>query len=228
MATSAPKLPKVVASENAGSSVDLYWLPLGAGGGNRIVRLSGYLYEALVARLERRPRRALYHSALRVELDHVPFVIEMTPVWESNERERGVVAEGAVGLRWLGSFRLFRYEVRRWCRGEVSDVACAVDSPRRLSGDREHAARLLDLVPCVPAVTWGQDELRTGEMWNSNSLVSWLLASSGHDTESIRPPGRGRAPGWDAGLARATSSPRPIALKRQNAYLGRLSGPKSP
>jgi hypothetical protein len=189
-----------------GSSVDLYWLPLGAGAGNRTVRVSGYLYETVVARLAHRSRRALYHSALRVELDDVPFVIEMTPVWESDEPDRGVVAEGAVGLRWLGSLRPFRYEVRRWCRGAVSDVAYAVESPQRLSGDREHAARLLDLVPSFPAVTWGQDELRTGEMWNSNSLVSWLLASSGLRTDRIAPPAGGRAPGWDAGLAHATAA----------------------
>jgi hypothetical protein len=35
------------------SSIDLYWLPLGAGGHS--VRLNGHLYEALAARLGRRP-----------------------------------------------------------------------------------------------------------------------------------------------------------------------------
>ena len=63
---------------------------------------------------------------------------------------------------------------------------------------------MLALVPLVPAVTWGRDELRTGEMWNSNSLVSWLLARSGHDLTAVRPPGR--APGWQAGLAVAARS----------------------
>ena len=52
----------------------------------------------------------------------------------------------------------------------------------------------------VPDVVWGRDELGTGEMWNSNSLTSWLLARSGHDAETIRPPDDGRAPGWSAGL----------------------------
>ena len=37
-------------------------------------------------------------------------------------------------------------------------------------------------------------------MWNSNSLVAWLLATSGHDVTSLAPPGGGRAPGWPAGL----------------------------
>lgn len=41
-----------------------------------------------------------------------------------------------------------------------------------------------------------------GEMWNSNSLTEWLLARSGHDTDtrSVRPPARGRALGWAARL----------------------------
>jgi hypothetical protein len=42
------------------------------------------------------------------------FVIEMPPIRPSDGAERGVVAEGAVGARAAGRFRLFRYEVRRW------------------------------------------------------------------------------------------------------------------
>ena len=37
-------------------------------------------------------------------------------------------------------------------------------------------------------------------MWNSNSVVSWVIARSGLDAESIKPPAGGRAPGWHAGL----------------------------
>lgn len=37
-------------------------------------------------------------------------------------------------------------------------------------------------------------------MWNSNSVIAWLLAQSGLPTEAIRPPAGGRAPGWQAGL----------------------------
>ena len=58
----------------------------------------------------------------------------------------------------------------------------------------------IDLVPEFPTRTWGADELRTGEMWNSNSLVSWLLTRSGHDLTHVCPPEGGRAPGWNAGL----------------------------
>jgi hypothetical protein len=60
--------------------------------------------------------------------------------------------------------------------------------------------RLLGLVARVPTPVWGRDELQTGEMCNSNSMVAWLLASAGLPAEQLRPPPRGRAPGWDAGL----------------------------
>src|SRR5205807_9219102 len=55
----------VTASSRLGAtsgSVDLYWLPLGAGGHS--VRLNGRIFEAVAARLERRSPCDLYHSAL--------------------------------------------------------------------------------------------------------------------------------------------------------------------
>ena len=61
-------------------------------------------------------------------------------------------------------------------------------------------------------MTWGRDELGTGDMWNSNSLVAWLLARSGHEVSGLEPPGGGRAPGWSAGLVvagRALEPERP-------------------
>ena len=79
-------------------SVDLYWLPLGAGGHS--VRLNGRIFEAVAARLERRSPCDLYHSALLVRVPEGQFVIEQAPVSDSNGEERGVVAEGAVGSRW--------------------------------------------------------------------------------------------------------------------------------
>ncbi len=60
----------------------------------------------------------------------------------------------------------------------------------------------------VPTPVWGRDELATGEMWNSNSVIAWVIARSGIDTESLRPPAGGRAPGWQAGL---------VAARRQDA-----------
>jgi hypothetical protein len=187
--------------ERPAAGIDLYWLPLGAGGHS--VRLNGRVFEAVVARLERRDRCDLYHSGLEVHVPEQRFVIEMAPIRASDGAERGVVAEGAVGLRAAARFRLFRYEVRRWRDGVIPDIAEAVESPLRLSEDPDCARRLLDLVPLVPTPVWGRDELRTGEMWNSNSLISWLIARSGLDAESIRLPLRGRAPGWRAGIVTA-------------------------
>jgi len=99
-----------------GSSVQLYWLPLGAGTGasDRVVRLSGRLYD------------------------------------------RGVVAEGPVGLSVLAGLRLFRYEVRCWRDGVLGDAACAVRSPLLLSGDHEHSARVLACLPEFPVATWAR------------------------------------------------------------------------
>jgi hypothetical protein len=37
-------------------------------------------------------------------------------------------------------------------------------------------------------------------MWNSNSAIAWVIAHSGINAESIKPPSDGRAPGWHAGL----------------------------
>jgi hypothetical protein len=178
--------------------IDLYWLPLGAGGHS--VRLNGRVFEAVAARLEGRAPRDLYHSALEVRVPEGRFVIEQTPVSDSNGGERGVVAEGAVGSRWAGRFRRFRYEVRRWRDGIIPDVSEAVESPQRLTDDPDLARRVLDLAPHVPTAVWGRDELGAGEMWNSNSIIAWLVAGSGLSTESIHAPAGGRAPGWRAGL----------------------------
>lgn len=190
------------------SGVELYWLPLGAGGW--FVRLNGRAYEALVASLARRPRLDLYHSALIVSVPEARYVIESAPVGDGPGR--GVVSEGPVGHRLLGRFRLFRYELRCWRDGVIPDVAEAVDSPRRLTSDPFLTRHLLEVVPAVPNPVWGRDELGTGDMWNSNSVVSWLLTTTGLDPDSIRPPAGGRAPGWDAGVvvARRTTAGRGV------------------
>ena len=178
------------------AAIDLYWLPLGAGGHS--VRVNGKVFEAVAAWLGRRNRRDLYHSALQVYVPEGRFVIEQAPAW--GDADHGVVAEGAVGTRAAQPFRLFRYEIRRWRDGAIPDVDEAVESPRRLSTDPDCARRLLELVPQVPTPVWGRDELGAGEMWNSNSTISWLLARTGLDVEAIQPPARGRAPGWQAGI----------------------------
>jgi hypothetical protein len=185
--------------------IDLYWLPLGAGG--NFVRFNGRVYEAIKARLDRRPVCDLYHSALQVVVPEGRYVVENTPVVDDRGRERGVVAEGSVGIGWAGRFRILRYELRRWRDGVIHDLGEAVDSPRRLSSDPSDARRLLDLVPQMPLFVWGRDEAGAGEMWNSNSMISWLIARTGLDADSIKPPAGGRAPGWNAGIMVATRAP---------------------
>jgi hypothetical protein len=188
-------------TRSTSAGVTLYWLPLGAGG--HCIARNGRIFEALMAAYERRTVRDLYHSALEVRLGDNRYVIEMTPVWAGAAADRGVVRVGPVGSRLLGRSALFRYEVRRWRNGTIPDLGQAVAGPRRVSNDIERAQEVLNLVPSVPALTWGRDESRTGEMWNSNSLTSWLLARSNHPMDTIDPPAHGRAPGWHAGLALA-------------------------
>jgi len=202
-----PRSPDGTTRARACSSVDLYWLPLGAGG--RSVRFNGLAFEAVAARVGRRAPCDLYHSALEVRDGRDRYVIEMAPVWSERAGDRGVVGEGPVGSRLLGRLRAFRYEIRRWRAGRIPDVGDAVDSPQRLSEDPEVARRVLDLVPMIPRLVWGRDEARTGDMWNSNSITAWLLVSSGADSRGAHMPRGGRAPGWHAGVALAHRD-RPI------------------
>jgi hypothetical protein len=179
--------------------LDLYWIPLGAGAS--VVRLSGHAYEALAAWWQRREPCPLFHSALVATVDGTEIVIEMTPVPDDRGVElRGVVAEGPVGSRWLGGLRVFRYEVRRWTGGSIPDLAAAVESPVCLTTDGDVVQRVLSAVAELPTPVWGRDELGTGDMWNSNSIVAWTLATAGLDLGPLSPPGGGRAPGWHAGL----------------------------
>jgi hypothetical protein len=196
----------------APAAVDLYWLPLGAGApsGSHLVRFNGKAYEAVSATIERREPLDLYHAGLEVRLGDGSFVIEVAPSPDSQCARRGVVAEGSVGSRSAGAFRLFRYEVRCWSGGTISDIDEAVASPVRVTAEPIIAHRLVELVPEVPTPVWGRDELRAGEMWNSNSVISWLIARAGLPVEDVSLPPHGRAPGWDAGIvvARRTCEAR--------------------
>jgi hypothetical protein len=194
--------------------MDLYWLPLGAGG--HFVRVNGKIYERLVALRQHRQPSDLYHSALQLRLGEMTYAVEVGPVWNVDAVDRGVVRQGPVGTRSLGRFRAFQYEVRCWPGGHIPDIAEAVDSPQRLSEAPERVGAFLEILGRVPALTWGRDELRAGDMWNSNSVVSWALARTGLDMTALRPPANGRAPGWKAGLslARRDEARRPLALPR--------------
>jgi hypothetical protein len=179
------------------TGLDLYWIPLGAGA--RVVRTSGRIYESVAARLQHRTRSDLYHSALVARLPEGSYFVEMTPI-PAAAGDRGVVGHGAVGDHRLGRFRVFRYEIRRWRDGGIPDLGFAVASPIHLTGDENVVREALDCVEHVPTPVWGRDELGAGEMWNSNSVVSWVLEQCGLLAAAGEPPGGGRAPGWHAGI----------------------------
>ena len=149
------------------AGIDLYWLPLGAGGHS--VRLNGRIFETVAARLDRRDRCDLYHSALEVRVPEGRFVIEKAPVRPSDDAERGVVAEGAVGARSgrpvpalpLRGPTLARRRHTRHRRGGREPAP-----PQRRSRLRPAAARA---GAASADAVWGRDELGAGEMWNSNS-----------------------------------------------------------
>ena len=180
--------------------IELWWLPLGAGGW--FVRLNGRVYEAVHALLERRRPLDLYHSALVVKVPEGRFVVENCwPIPDGEgARVRGVAVEGPVADERIARFRGFRYEVRCWRDGTIADAGEAVASPQVLSRDLHRARTLLGLVGELPRPVWGRDELGTGEMWTSNSVIAWLLTEAGLAVEGIRPPAGGRAPGWAAGM----------------------------
>jgi hypothetical protein len=189
------------------ADVDLLWIPLGSG--QRIVRCSGRAYEALAAWRDHRPRCALHHAALVLHGAGAPVTVEMTPVPDGEGATRGVVVEGPVGSRSLGRWRVFRYEVRCWAGGVIPDAADATAVVP--IGGAEVADALLAAAPDLPSLVWGRDEMRTGEMWNSNSVVAWLLVRAGIDAASIAPPAGARAPGWAAGVSVA-GRPNPPEL----------------
>ncbi|MFL6070737.1 MAG: hypothetical protein ACJ72Y_05585 [Actinomycetes bacterium] len=184
-------------------TVVLHWIPLGAGSSVPTVRWSGRVYESLSALRSRRQRCDLYHAALEVTASSQRYTLEMTPAWGTRVRDRGVVLTGPVGVRLLGRSKLFRYEVRCWPDGQIPDLAYAVGDPLVLSSSCDDADRLLRTVQSVPPLTWGRDELDAGDMWNSNSVVAFLLEQTGLPAGEVKPPRNGRAPGWRAGLLAA-------------------------
>jgi hypothetical protein len=200
------------------AAVDLYWIPLGAGG--HCVRFNGRVFEAVEAARQRRARCDLYHAAVVAQLDGARYAIELAPSPDADLAARGVVAGGAVGSRHAGRLRLFRYEVRCWRGGAIPDLAFAVGAPHRLTRDPSLVRRLLDLAALVPTPVWGRDELGAGEMWNSNSVIAWLLAAAGLPVDDVRPPPGGRAPGWAAGREVARR-----AHRRDDDAQGAISAP---
>ena len=189
------------------ASVELSWIPLGAGG--HVVRCNGVLYEALAAAVQRRRRQHLFHAALVLTLPDGRHSVEMTPVPAGDPALRGVVATGAVGSRPLGRLRLFRYEVRRWRDGAIPDLGHAVATVT-LTTELHETAMLFDALGELPTPVWGRDELGCGEMWTCNSIVAFALERAGMDSDDVPFPPQGRAPGWDAGRRAARRSVRSV------------------
>ena len=118
---SGPGTPVSAAAGVEGAAVDLYWLPLGAGG--RSVRLNGRVFEAAAARAARRPARDLYHSALAVRVAAARFVIEQC--WSVMRTASSAALSPKVpsGSAGAARFRIFRYEIRRWRGGKIPTSA---------------------------------------------------------------------------------------------------------
>lgn len=170
--------------------VALTWAVVGEGG--HVAIRTSHWWEVAVAAREHRPPRTLYHGALELVVDGRPLVVEMTPTWGRASRE--VVATGPVGSRWLGWSPFFRYEIRYTRPPALSEHEGSV-----LRDGREAVEAVLDAVPRVPRLTWGRAVGPSGDMWSSNSVVSWVLADA-RLLDGLGPPPAGRAPGWDAGL----------------------------
>jgi hypothetical protein len=187
----------VLLPPDAAPGIYLLWIPLGAGGSG-LVRFNGRVYEWLLAHRQRRRPQPIYHTALVVRTATGDHVVEtMWPSPSGDPVTRGVVVQAPVFGGWLGRFRVFRYEVRSWHDGVLPDADQAVGGPQLVAAEAE---RLLGLVGSVPPLIWGRDQRRVGEMWNSNSVISWLLVNCGLDLTGVVAPAGGRAPGWNAGI----------------------------
>jgi hypothetical protein len=207
------------------AAVKLYWVPLGAR--QRSLSVSGKVFEAISALVHRRSRCDMYHSAVEIVLPDGRYVIELTAVPDLHGSQRGVVGEGPVGSRWAGHVRRLRYEIRCGPNGVLSGANLPSSAPVRMTADTASAERVLEMVPGVPHLAWGRDEIHAGDIWNSNSVVSWLLDSSGIDVGGVETPAVGRAPGWQAGLTAARRLPptRPsqrVSYRPSGRHRGRL------
>ena len=125
------------------------------------------------------------------------------PIPDENGASRGAVVEGPVFSRTFSAWRGLRHEVCVWRDGTIFDAGWAVESPQCVTSGAHVARRAIELASQVPARVSGRDEAGVGDIWNSTSVVSWILAPAGLDMDGIRPPARGAAPRWHAGFALA-------------------------
>jgi hypothetical protein len=100
--------------------------------------------------------------------------------------------------------------------------------PVALSDDTVLGERIVEVLPQIPTPVWGRDEAGLGEMWNSNSVIAWVLTASGIGARTLHAPAGGRAPGW---LAGCTVAERSAAVAgpavTEGSVPGRHDGPRS-
>lgn len=183
------------------STVAVWWIPVGAGGW--LVRRASGLWERMAASREGRAAQPLLHAAIEMTGPRGRSVIEMAPAWSGPRTARGVVGTGPVGLPVLGLSVFFRYEIRCWRDGTIPDLAFALTPPRIHETSEVVADAIIMDAARAPCYVWGRDVLGIDDMWNSNSLISWLLTRAGIDEH---PPADSRAPGWLCGIEAARRS----------------------
>ena len=169
------------------SGIDLYWLPLGAGGHS--VRLNGLVFEAIAARLAAPgpPTSTTRRSRSTCRRDGR----DRAGAGVGRERRPGRRRRGSVGTRAAGRFRLFRYEVRRWRDGVIPDLAEAVESPRRLSDDRDLRAAVARARAGVADASLGSRRAAHGRDVELELAHLLAVVRSGLDVDSIRLPRAG-------------------------------------
>ena len=141
------------------ASVDLYWLPLGAGDNTHCVRTNGRIFEWATARYAHREGCDLYHAAL-----------EASRRGPARHRDDPGVGHRRAGPR-RGVRGAGRPEVAR--RLEVlplrGPLLARRGHPRRRRGRRQPppaqrrpgpGPAVLSLGRAFPTATWGRDELR--------------------------------------------------------------------
>ena len=193
------------------SWIDLYWLPLGAGG--RVVPRCGRAFERLSAAREHRAAQPLFHSALEVA-DEAPGYVDRDG---SGLVQRGPGARR--GRRGAGRPSTARPAPRLPVRGALlagrprsPTWPGRSESPQRLTDDAAVAARVLAQRSVVPALTWGRDELGLGrhvELQQPRRLAAVHLRSGRGAGVSRRRAVVGR-PAGDAGLALAGGCDRAV------------------
>ena len=196
---------EAVVMEPGPAAVELYWLPLGAG---------GHSVQVQRPRL-RGPGRGARPAALDL-ISTTRHYASVSPREGSSSNRRlfpiGVAANVASSSRGrsaadgLGDFACFVTRSGSGLAARFPTSRRPLTARETTERRRDTGRRVLARAEEVPPLTWGRDEMRTGEMWNSNAVIAWVLSRSGIDAAQVMPPRGGRAPGWNAGLAVAQRS----------------------